>query len=170
MYCPKCGQQQVSDEMRFCSRCGFQLGVVTALIAGNGIPPAALVTDVQDEKRLARRLGARQGAKLMFAGGVLSPIALGFSILFESPLPLLIPFTIFLAGLAWMLYYRLFGEETAQASQATSPSQLNAAQESFLPASQGAPVANINKPSASTAEIAQPFSVTENTTRLLDDK
>lgn len=25
MYCPHCGQQQASDEMRFCSRCGFSL-------------------------------------------------------------------------------------------------------------------------------------------------
>jgi len=32
MHCPKCGQQQVSDEMRFCSRCGFALGIVTELI------------------------------------------------------------------------------------------------------------------------------------------
>lgn len=170
MYCPKCGQQQVSGEMRFCPRCGFQLGVVTALLAGNGIPPASLVADVQDEKRLARRRGARQGAKLMFAGGVLLPVAFGFCILFDSPLPLIIPFTIFLAGLAWMLYFRLFGEEAAQPSQASSPAPLNAAPQSFLPAPQSIPVSNINKSSGSTAEMAQPFSVTENTTRLLDDK
>jgi uncharacterized membrane protein YvbJ len=23
MHCPQCGQQQISDETRFCSRCGF---------------------------------------------------------------------------------------------------------------------------------------------------
>lgn len=32
MFCPKCSQQQFSDNVRFCSRCGFQLSVVKALI------------------------------------------------------------------------------------------------------------------------------------------
>jgi uncharacterized membrane protein YvbJ len=36
MYCPKCSQQQISDEMRFCSRCGFPLGAVKELIANDG--------------------------------------------------------------------------------------------------------------------------------------
>lgn len=32
MFCPQCGHQQVSDEMRFCSRCGLPLGLVTDLV------------------------------------------------------------------------------------------------------------------------------------------
>jgi hypothetical protein len=32
MYCPKCGHQQVSDNFRFCSRCGLQLSAVKALL------------------------------------------------------------------------------------------------------------------------------------------
>src|SRR5687767_3436013 len=35
MFCPKCSQQQASDEARFCSRCGFQLGVVKAALAAD---------------------------------------------------------------------------------------------------------------------------------------
>jgi hypothetical protein len=34
MYCPKCGQQQVSEGVLFCSRCGFNLNVVRASVAG----------------------------------------------------------------------------------------------------------------------------------------
>jgi len=35
MYCPKCSQQQVSDDIRFCPRCGFQLDAVKGLFAEN---------------------------------------------------------------------------------------------------------------------------------------
>jgi ribosomal protein L37E len=39
MYCPKCSQQQVSEEVRFCSRCGFSLSAVRELIAGSESAP-----------------------------------------------------------------------------------------------------------------------------------
>lgn len=32
MFCPQCGHQQVSDEIRFCSRCGLSLGLMTDLL------------------------------------------------------------------------------------------------------------------------------------------
>ena len=35
MFCPRCGHQQVSNEMRFCSRCGLTLGLVTDLVANS---------------------------------------------------------------------------------------------------------------------------------------
>lgn len=168
MFCPKCGQQQVSDEMRFCSRCGFQLGVVTALIAGGGLLPETIATDIQDEKQLIRRRGIQQGAKLMFASVVLLPIAAGFSILFDSPVPFFIPLTVFLAGLVWMLYFKLFGEETSLVKRPTSPAQLGTNERAALPASHSIPASDFRMP-ASTAEIVQPPSVTEHTTKLLDN-
>ena len=39
MHCPKCGQQQISEDTRFCSRCGLQLGLVAELIANGGFLP-----------------------------------------------------------------------------------------------------------------------------------
>src|SRR5262245_12597822 len=33
MYCPRCGRQPVANELRFCSYCGFKLGVVKATLA-----------------------------------------------------------------------------------------------------------------------------------------
>ena len=39
MHCPRCGQQQVSNETKFCSRCGFQMGLVSELLANNGFLP-----------------------------------------------------------------------------------------------------------------------------------
>lgn len=39
MHCPRCGQQQVSDQTKFCSRCGFQLGLVAELLENGGFLP-----------------------------------------------------------------------------------------------------------------------------------
>lgn len=39
MHCPRCGQQQVSEETKFCSRCGFQLAVVAELLHHGGVLP-----------------------------------------------------------------------------------------------------------------------------------
>jgi hypothetical protein len=35
MFCPQCAHQQVSDETRFCSRCGLSLGLVTDLLGNS---------------------------------------------------------------------------------------------------------------------------------------
>jgi hypothetical protein len=39
MHCPRCGQQQISDQTKFCSRCGFQLGLVAELLDNGGFLP-----------------------------------------------------------------------------------------------------------------------------------
>lgn len=39
MHCPRCGQQQASEEIRFCSRCGFPLGLVSEVLAHGGFLP-----------------------------------------------------------------------------------------------------------------------------------
>jgi hypothetical protein len=39
MYCPRCGQQQLSDETKFCNRCGFQMGLIPHLLAHGGVLP-----------------------------------------------------------------------------------------------------------------------------------
>jgi hypothetical protein len=168
MFCPKCGQQQATDEMRFCSRCGFQLGVVAALISTGGVPPAVIISNAQVDSRLPAKRRTRQGAKLMFASGVVSPIAMAFSIMFDSPVPLLIPFTIFLAGLTWMLYFRWFGEDESSSAHQSPATQLVATNQAFLPSPQTLFVEDSVRQANSTAEIVRPPSVTEHTTKLLD--
>src|SRR5687768_17032742 len=39
MHCPRCGQLQASEQTKFCSRCGFQLGLVAELLAHGGFLP-----------------------------------------------------------------------------------------------------------------------------------
>ncbi len=39
MHCPSCGQQQVSNETKFCSRCGLPLGLVSEVLSHGGFLP-----------------------------------------------------------------------------------------------------------------------------------
>ena len=39
MHCPRCGQLQISDQTKFCSRCGFQLALVGELLENDGSLP-----------------------------------------------------------------------------------------------------------------------------------
>src|SRR5947208_14148744 len=72
MFCPRCGQQQATDSMRFCSRCGFAMEGVMHLLAHGGILPQY---KPQCEKTMSpRREGVKQGASLMLIGAILVPI------------------------------------------------------------------------------------------------
>jgi hypothetical protein len=167
MFCPKCGQQS-SDEVRFCPRCGLQLAGLAAYIAANGeapagapVPLAPLVT--------ARRRGMRRGAKLMFICAVLTPVAALLAFEGDAPGPLLLVMTAFLAGLAWMVFSWLFNDNTVPVGKGARRKDLGAAGGSpALGAPQFTPAPLFNQQRANTAEIYQPPSVTENTTKLLD--
>jgi hypothetical protein len=57
MYCPRCGQQQISAETKFCSRCGFQMGLVSELIANNGFLPQLQALYNQKPRFFTRKNG-----------------------------------------------------------------------------------------------------------------
>ena len=62
MYCPNCGQQQISEEMRFCSRCGLALSGLAEWLAGGRLP-AKRVDDEQVAARFAKAQGNAPGSK-----------------------------------------------------------------------------------------------------------
>ena len=167
MFCPKCGQQS-SDEVRFCPRCGFHLAGVAAYMAANEhapagepVPRAPLMT--------ARRRGMRRGAKLMFICGVLLPAVALLAFEGDAPGPLLLVFTAFLAGLAWFVYSWLFGDNVLPVGKDAGRRDLGTAGERpALGAPQFTPAPLFTQQRGNTAEIYQPHSVTENTTKLLD--
>src|SRR6267143_5843726 len=73
MYCPRCGQQQATDQMRFCARCGFAMEGTMHLLAHGGMLP--LYHPPAGEKPISpRRKGVKQGALLMLIGAILVPI------------------------------------------------------------------------------------------------
>src|SRR5829696_121887 len=63
MFCPKCSQEQASDEIRYCSRCGFQLNVVKALLISDGVPGEEIPRSVS---RGFSKRDMSLGALLMF--------------------------------------------------------------------------------------------------------
>lgn len=168
MFCPQCGQQS-SDEIRFCPRCGLSLAPHAALLSVvNTAPPAAVVAQ-GPPVRSARRVQMRRAAKLMFFSIVLFPLFIWLSIATDGPVGLLFFFTMFLAGLAWVVYAKLFVDDPPHAAGKASRRDLKAGGEQpALNAPQFVPASLFDRQRSNTAEIAQPPSVTEHTTKLLD--
>lgn len=170
MFCPKCGQQQLSGSVHFCSRCGFRLDLVPELIASGGaLVTSEVITQSNSRSLSPRRKGVRQGAKLMFITVVLLPLFFALGFLFHGPAPLVVPLTIFFAGLTRMIYSRLFAEDDTPVYKQILTAQQGATPGSFaLPPSQSVPLAGSRAQRADTAEMMPRGSVTENTTKLLD--
>ena len=171
MYCPQCSQEQVSEEMRFCSRCGFPLAVVSQLVAGGG---ALAGFDAEGKRQLSpRQKGVRWGALLMIISGVLIPIVALMTAMKSDFFVLFLPvLLVFLIGLARLLHAYLLAAKTPneiESSSTAGTKQLAAARTSALPAGQSIPATNWRQP-VNTSEMAQPLSVTENTTKLLTDE
>ena len=184
MHCPKCGQQQVSDEMRFCSRCGFALGIVTELILTGGTLPER-ETESFAGKFGGRKRGKRLGLLLMLTAMLLAVIA---GIIHDSlahdalrtpglagKLLLFLPAIIIgVAGFVRFLYAWLLeidvqgGTPPVLPQSAALKSALNAADYVALPASRTVPAASFGSKRGDTTEMVNAPSVTENTTRLLD--
>ena len=57
MHCPSCGQQQVSNEIKFCSRCGFQMGLIPELLANGGVLPGLAAASGGKKKFWTRKNG-----------------------------------------------------------------------------------------------------------------
>ncbi len=175
MYCPQCGQQQISETVRFCSRCGFLLeGVNVVLNSGGQIPPRYMQRPA-DTPLSPRSKGVRQGAMLMLSTLLVVPLLAIITVnLFEPIAPLFIPLAAvlcFVGGLLRILYALIMEDANPQypkdANANYGPGQIDApARNAALPPAPAHATANWRRPQ--TAEIYQPPSITENTTRLLD--
>ncbi|HEX8285709.1 MAG TPA: zinc ribbon domain-containing protein [Pyrinomonadaceae bacterium] len=174
MFCPQCGQQQLSDAARFCSRCGFQLAAVSNLLATGGAAPE-MALEAVPVPDTPRRKGARLGGKLMLSGMFLAPALAIISELIGTPDELaILGVLVFLAGLFRLLYALIFEDgpyrKTLQRQQTYVPTQQFAPprEASALPPQQAQPFGGYAPPRADTADIGYRPSVTEGTTRLLD--
>lgn len=177
MYCPQCGQQQVSDVTRYCSRCGFLLdGTAVVLATGGAVPVRPIAPGSQ--KLSPRSKGIRQGALLMLSTILLVPLSgiIGVVVLNLNPAIVgVIAVTCFLGGLLRIFYALLMEESVAPQSLdevVTYPAS-GTPQFGRTTPNTALPPASVNptsswRPSTNTSEIYQPPSVTENTTRLLD--
>ena len=171
MYCPNCGQQQVSGEMRFCSRCGLALTGLAEWLAGGGLPVRPGVPAPPPELSLQRK-HIRRAQKLMFFSGVIFPVFFLFCAAIAEGAPMIVPVGIFFVSLVWMLYARLFIDKTTPAVPPVvqTPAFGSIPARGSLPPAVNNPMPNIGRQQVRTNELAQPPSVTEHTTRLLDNE
>ncbi len=184
MHCPQCGQQQVSSELRFCSRCGFPLGGVVELMANGGVLPQYQPPSDATPKVSARRRGVQQGVALVFIATVLTPLfgVLNSYLGFPEILVALVAVLGFIGGPLRILYAAIFEEGAPQKVVYVNPPQpglpaytqpppravVDVNRGRGLPPQQSVPISNWRRPD--TSELVNPPSVTENTTRLLDKR
>ncbi|HEY0079352.1 MAG TPA: zinc ribbon domain-containing protein [Pyrinomonadaceae bacterium] len=177
MFCPKCGQQQLSEEVRYCSRCGFALSGVVQLIAADGVHPA-LEAGEGKPGRSPRRRGIRQGALILFVAACLIPL---IEALHLEP----VIATLLMVGFMRIVYALIFQEGSLRRKKtsgerelvyvpppALAQKEMLQARAAVLPAARSVLVSSYGQqqPRADTSEMSRPSSVTENTTKLLEDK
>ena len=175
MHCPSCGQQQVSNETKFCSRCGMPLAVVSEVLVHGGYLPQLAALDKKATTMFTRRNGVVLSlfwlifwllVMAVIFGGILRVQILGemFSV-----------FGIF-GGLLIFLFSLFFLKKPPtypNASQyaQTPGSGLYAQPNQALPPQQSMPASSWVQPGAgswrNTSDL-EPSSVTENTTKLLE--
>ena len=174
MFCPKCSQPQISDNIRFCSRCGFQLNVVKALLAAaDDSSPATSESIAADRSRRKRDMTI--GALLMFLFAFHSAWTTEDLSLEGKFRGLIIKCVILCVLINIMPFIRdfFYGGTTQDSSlPPTMLSRLIAKfkrkeQHAALPAAYGRPAADYVTGRISTAGLVQPPSVTEETTNLL---
>ena len=118
---------------------------------------------------------------MMFSTLLIVPIVSLISVFIVGGEHLLIPIAAlltFVGGLLRIIYARLYESDVPGVNQyapthvpQVTPSQLNArGQFSALPPHQNMPVPDFTQGRMKTAELVHPPSVTENTTRLLDEE
>jgi hypothetical protein len=176
MFCPKCGQQQLSEETKFCSRCGFLLTAVWDLVSNNGLSNQNFATP-ESRAISPRKEGLRRGGKLMMIGLIIIPLLIIISELFNLNPALVIAVSIltFWGGILRMIYARLFESDypneinverkTLSFAKKMLGKKTNALPPQSISVSSYAPPAVSNW--RDTNDLPQP-SVIDNTTKLLE--
>ena len=187
MFCPQCGQRQISNEARFCPSCGFPLEVVGEVLANGGRlhwrPPPQQQPGPQEIT--PRQRGIRQGAMVMLTVLLVVPLLAIFGVAMlnlPGEIVALAAVGLPMGGLLRIMYALLF-ESNAPALPAppqpsyvpppSIPNYLGTPQQQShtLPPRQGTPIpAPARTQRYNTGELVEPprASVTDHTTRLLD--
>ena len=181
MHCPKCGQQQVSDETRFCSRCGFLLTGVMSVIENEGHLPA---TSGVSSGSSPKKRGVKQGLFVFLLAFLVVPIITILTVAVGAePFAVVISAILLTVGGLLRIAYALMFESGDPAQKTLEENVVAASQRMFgktsgqksLPSEQSIPAADYAAPRAGswrdTNELQkQPHSVTERTTKLLQDE
>ncbi|MEQ1763976.1 MAG: zinc ribbon domain-containing protein [Pyrinomonadaceae bacterium] len=179
MHCPRCGQHQISDETRFCSRCGFLLTGIAHVIANDGIVPQQNSTFFAAGS--PRRRGMMQGVFFFLLTFLVVPIiAISTAFLGMPPFFVAITAVLFFVGGLLRGVYALMVESGVPGGKTLEEKVLagnfvisDKQKAGELPPAQSIPV-NVYAPPPGaghwrdTNDLAQnPGSVTDGTTKLL---
>lgn len=173
MYCPRCSQEQLSSEVKFCSRCGFLLTGISEVTANDGLIPQ-IYASKKEKKSLKRFLNVRS---FLIAFQVLSLFLIILSGASDAPEEIVT----FLFGLAFGVFVSLLASVflankpkfNASKSDESSAAELIENQANFaLPPQASQPVSSYAPPAGSwktfTTNDLAPHSVTDRTTKLLN--
>ena len=178
MHCPRCGQQQVSIETKFCNRCGFPMHFVSELLTHDGTLPQ-LASLVGNRTFFNKKNGVIFGVFwfiffTMFMtsiGGILGSDELagifavtgvfGTMLIIIASLVLLPSSKLNRFASLPTVGLRTQADLQAPAAQAQLPPQQS------MPAQVYAPPTAGSWKAPDTGEFSRPGSVTENTTKLL---
>ena len=177
MHCPSCGQQQVSGDTKFCSRCGLPLSTVAEVVAYGGYLPQLAELNKKKRPLLTRRNGLGVSAIwLLFFLLIMAPFwgivdveelaAVSAILGIFGGLILMISSFVFLPKAPKHLLY----DQNAFLPPGQRP-QGPRSDHMALPAEQSIPASSYAAPRAGNwrdTNDLEPASVTENTTRLLD--
>jgi hypothetical protein len=175
MHCPICGQQQVSEDTRFCSRCGFLLTGVAEVVAKGGVIPGSLQKHSGPSPRTS---GLKMGLFIFLLSFLVIPlVAILTKALDVRPFIVAIVAILFtVGGLLRMAYALMFesnqaGEKTIEEKLFSRNQMTQAHDTPALPESRSTPASDYASPAGTwrdTNELAIPHSVTDNTTKLLE--
>ncbi len=174
MFCPQCGQQQISAETRFCSRCGLPLDLVAEVVANGGTLPQLEELYSQKRKLFSRRNGLFFSLLwFLFFVLILAPF---WGIVEVEELAAISAVVGIFGGLIIMLSSLFFLNNKPKnrlESNSVKYGQRNLGAnrtQNALPPQQSVPVSDYAPPQAGSwrsTEDLQPTSVTEETTKLL---
>lgn len=180
MFCPSCGQEQITEDTRFCSRCGLLLTGVTELIHNGGALPQTLPAE-WTKKKFYQKKGFKQGLFIFLLSFLVVPIIAILSIAANVREPFVVAIAAVLfgaGGLLRMAYSLLFEADEhnpamLEQGNASAPRNYLGRRKSanaLLP-QQSIPASNYVPPNQGnwrdTNDLSQP-SVTEGTTKLLE--
>jgi hypothetical protein len=179
MFCPSCGQEQISEATRFCSRCGLLLTGIARIINDGGGSPQIL-----DDPTLIspRKKGIKQGAMLMLLSIVFVPLAITISIALGMRPPLSVMVAILTLGGGFVrLMYALLFESSIPTESASEPNVVSRAKTllgkkqtaNVLPPQQEIPASDYVSPQHGSwrdTNDLTPQSVTDGTTKLFKEE
>lgn len=182
MFCPRCGQQ-AAEEVRFCSRCGLPLDAAAEIVTSEGRPEWLAAREEEGASPLTpRQRGTRKGLMIMSGGLVFSLVAALLTAFKEDLFPFLVLAGVLLTIGVMRLLYGLLLEEHAPKKRPAKHPAVKAADDDAelkraaprageLPPARSVPASFYASASADTSDMTgSPPSVTESTTRLLDEQ